>query len=236
MATKLSYAITVCNEHRELDALLAQLSKVCNLNDQIVIQMDSSKVTPEVEAVVAKYESASRFKFLAYHYEFNGDFAEFKNELTYNCTGDYIFQIDADELLGINLLEHIRAVIDANKSEIDMFLVPRLNVLTDYESESELKEYAIRQNWTLINQGTRLESELNTIAINFPDYQTRIYRNVPTINWHGKVHERLIGIKQFSALPALEDWCLLHVKTMDRQKMQNDFYSTLIEENGTERI
>ncbi len=63
--------------------------------------------------------------------------------------------------------------------------------------------------------------------INFPDYQWRIYKNIPTIKWINKVHERLNGFKIYSTLPPLDEFCLLHPKTIERQEKQNEFYNTL---------
>lgn len=61
----------------------------------------------------------------------------------------------------------------------------------------------------------------------WPDYQTRIYKNHPDIKWEGKVHERIVGHKTMTALPAEEVWALIHEKTIDRQRKQNEFYTTL---------
>ncbi len=227
MGIKISYAITVCNEHDELDNLLGQLQKVYGPTDQIVIQMDAGKVTAEVESVIEKYGSRFRCEYIYYKHAFSGDFAEFKNELASHCNKDYIFQIDADELLGRNLLEFTRAVIEANSS-IDMFVAPRLNLLRHYTDLNELKAYAESQNWILRETSFSLERELETLSINFPDYQTRIYRNVPEIRWKNKVHEKLDGVREYTFLPDVEDWCLIHVKSMEKQKKQNLFYESLI--------
>ncbi len=54
MAT-ISYAITACNEHVELDRLLSQLSSSIRDEDEIVVQMDIT-ATEEVKAVVNKYK------------------------------------------------------------------------------------------------------------------------------------------------------------------------------------
>lgn len=63
--------------------------------------------------------------------------------------------------------------------------------------------------------------------INWCDYQTRIYKNIPEIKWEGKVHERIKGTKTFSLLPAEEVWSLYHPKEITRQEKQNNFYDTL---------
>jgi hypothetical protein len=63
--------------------------------------------------------------------------------------------------------------------------------------------------------------------INFPDPQQRIWKNDSQIKYEGKVHERLVGYKYFSKLPFTEDFCLIHVKSFDKQVKQNSFYSTI---------
>jgi len=63
--------------------------------------------------------------------------------------------------------------------------------------------------------------------INFPDYQWRIYKNHHKITWINKVHERLVGFTTHSALPAMEEYCLSHPKTIERQEKQNNFYAKL---------
>ena len=61
--------------------------------------------------------------------------------------------------------------------------------------------------------------------INWPaDYQWRLYRNSEEINWVGSVHEQISGFKNMSRLPADKDYCLIHEKTIERQRKQNEFY------------
>ena len=64
--------------------------------------------------------------------------------------------------------------------------------------------------------------------VNWPDYQTRICKNIESIQWVGKVHERLEGWKTSSIFPAeFEDWALYHPKDIDRQVKQNSLYNTI---------
>ncbi len=60
--------------------------------------------------------------------------------------------------------------------------------------------------------------------LNFPDYQSRLYRNNGVIRWEGAVHERLVGATNPIALPAEYAYCLLHFKEIKRQEDQNKFY------------
>jgi hypothetical protein len=93
-----------------------------------------------------------------------------------------------------------------------MFLVPRVNTV-----EGLTPEHIAKWGWNVSDKGW----------VNFPDYQTRIYKNIPEIKWEGKVHERIIGTKTFSPLPAEEVWSLYHPKEITRQEKQNNFYETI---------
>ena len=99
MAT-ISFAITVHNEHEELDKLLQQLVKNIRVEDEIVVQMDIT-ATEEVKAVVNNY------KLTNYFHPLNKDFATFKNNLKSLCTKDWIFFIDADETLNYYFSKNI---------------------------------------------------------------------------------------------------------------------------------
>ena len=53
---KISYAITVCNEHKEIEKLLTFLFEHKRQEDQVVVQMDMN-ATPEVINVCELFES-----------------------------------------------------------------------------------------------------------------------------------------------------------------------------------
>jgi hypothetical protein len=63
--------------------------------------------------------------------------------------------------------------------------------------------------------------------VNYPDYQTRIYRNNSEVKWRNKVHEVIEGYKRFTVLPAVDELALIHPKTIERQEKQNAYYNTL---------
>ena len=56
----------------------------------------------------------------------------------------------------------------------------------------------------------KIKIKYYTPIINFSDNQTRIVKNIPTIKWINKVHERLDGFKTYSTLPPQDEFCLLH--------------------------
>jgi glycosyltransferase involved in cell wall biosynthesis len=201
----ISIAITVCNEHKELETLLDYLSERALSPDyEVIVQIDEQNYTPEVLHVILN-------KGIKHHFfPLNKDFSAYKNELIKHCSGKYIFQIDADELPNVNLLDMLPSILEANP-DVDVYLVPRINTVSGIT-----EEHIYKWKWNV--EGDR---------INFPDYQWRIYKNIPTIKWINKVHERLDGFKTYAPLPTEDEFCLLHPKTIERQEKQNEFYNTL---------
>jgi hypothetical protein len=198
----ISYAITACNEHVELDRLLSQLTEHIRPEDEIVVQRDIT-ATDDVKAVVNKY------KLMNYFHPLNKDFASFKNNLKGLCTKDYIFQIDADEYLSEALLAYLPAILEDNSS-VEMFSIPRINTVEDL-TEQHIKQWG----WRVDERGW----------INYPDYQNRILKNKPEIYWVNKVHEKIIGAMTTTEIPPGLD--LIHPKTIDRQEKQNNYYNTI---------
>jgi glycosyltransferase involved in cell wall biosynthesis len=201
----ISLAITVCNEHKELETLLDYLSdRALSPYYEIVVQIDKDNYTDEVIGTIVGRGVKHWF------YPLNKDFASYKNELAKHCSGEYIFQLDADEIPAQELLDILPGILESNP-EVDVYLVPRINTVSGITEEHILK-------W-----GWKYENE----RVNFPDYQWRIYKNTPSIKWINKVHEKLDGYKLFSTLPPQDEFCLIHPKTIDRQEKQNQFYNTI---------
>ena len=205
---KISYAIPVCNEYKEIEYLLQYLIKHVREGDEIIVQCDEGNTTLEVYKVLNK--CADRVKII--EFPLNNDFASFKNNLKDNCSGDYIFQIDADEYPEEYLMSHIDWLVD-NNPNVDIFWVPRINKVNGLTQEHINK-------W-----GWRVDPRDN--RVNFPDYQCRILKNIREIKWKNKVHEVLTGYKTESQLPANDEFCIHHLKDIKRQESQNQFYNTL---------
>jgi hypothetical protein len=205
---KISYAITVCNELEELTSLLNFLQLNIHTEDEVVIQYDSDGVTDEVKEYLNIMEKMHQYTVVGF--PLNKDFASFKNNLSKHCKGDYIFQIDADEKPHEYLVDVLHQVLESNP--IDLMLVPRINTVEGL-TDGHIKKWG----WKVNENGW----------VNFPDFQARIYKNSKDISWRNKVHETLVGFKDFSNFPLEEQWCLYHPKEIDRQEKQNEFYDTL---------
>ena len=211
---KISYAIPVCNEHAELEKILSFLIRHIDKEDEIVVQCDQGNTTSEVNRVI------DLFKFTpvgfedplkVIHFPLNGHFSNFKNNLKNHCTGDWIFQIDADELPHESLIINLKELLELNPTT-EMFLVPRVNTV-----EGLTQEHINKWRWNVNEKGW----------VNWPDYQTRIIQNDPKIKWQNRVHEQIVGISTKGALPMEEEWCLYHPKTIRKQEIQNKFYDTI---------
>ena len=205
----ISYAITVCNEIEEITKLLNFLQTNIRKEDEIVIQYDELSVTDEVKEYVTLMNSMHD-NHNVIGFPLNKDFATFKNNLKAHCTKDYIFQVDADEIPHDFLVEHLGTVLDENP--VDIVFVPRVNTV-----DGLTKSHIDKWKWNVNEKGW----------VNFPDYQTRIYKNTEDVKWMNKVHERITGYSTFSNFPAEEQWSLYHHKQIDRQEQQNEFYETI---------
>jgi len=206
---KISYGITVCNELKEIQILFNFLLENKRKEDEIVILFDKKNGTNEVWS----YLKLISGKDCSVHSEeFDNDFSNWKNILSDFCNGDYIFQIDADEVPHKYLILNLPLIIESNPNN-DLFLVPRINTV-----EGLTKEHVSRWNWSVNSLGW----------VNYPDYQTRIWKKIDSIGWVGQVHERLRGYNNYSALPDVEEYSLYHPKDIERQEKQNNFYSNLI--------
>ena len=217
---KISYAITVCNEIEEIKHLIPFLLEHKRDEDEIVVQQDAdykqtathTPLTPEMEVNLYCGNLSDEGKIVfECEVALNKDFAQFKNNLNSQCSGDYIFQIDADEIPHEYLIQNLHTLLELNP-DVDLYRVPRINTV-----EGLTPEHIQKWGWNVNDKNW----------VNWPDFQTRIYRNSPDIKWKNKVHEVIEGHKQFSFIPMEEEWALYHPKNIERQEKQNSYYDTL---------
>ena len=201
---KISYAICVCNEDRELNSLVNFLLKVKGEEDEINILVDSTNVTPEVREVLKSYDD----KIVVNERAFDGKFSDHRNYHATKCKGDYIFAIDADEMPQEALITNIKTF------EGDIMYVPRINICPGYTAD-----------WI-----TDYKFNLNEMGwVNWPDYQGRYYKNNGEIKWSNDLHEKLEGpnpdkVAMLEAKPLIALW---HIKTVERQDRQRAYYESL---------
>ena len=206
---KISYAITVCNEFVEIQKLIPLLIENKRPEDEIIVLYDQKNGDIGVEEFLRAKSVNSAF---AWHGEiFDHHFANWKNKLTSYCSGDYIFQIDADEYPHKSLITSLPIILESNPDN-EVYLVPRVNTV-----EGLTEEHINKWGWNVDDKGW----------VNWPDHQWRIWKNKPEIKWVNKVHEVLNGYKTYAPLPAQEELALYHPKGIKRQEKQNAYYDTL---------
>ena len=206
---KISFAITVCNEIEEIKKLVPFLLKHKRIQDEIVILFDQKNGDKEVIDYLLPFNIKPNVQTWR-GFEFNNNFAEWKNKLNDYCEGDYIFQLDADEMISEYMVKNVSEIISLN-SEVELFFLPRINTVNGI-TEEHIKSW----NWRLDDLG----------RINYPDYQGRIYKK--GFMWEGKVHERIGGVRNYSTLPSNEvSYCIQHHKDITKQEKQNNLYSKI---------
>ena len=194
---KLSYAITVCNESRELYSLVSFLKKVKDPEDEINVLVDSTHVTQNVRDVLKFYEE----DIIVHEREFDGDFSKHRNFHISKCSGDYIFLVDADEMPQELLIKNIKYNIE--QSGGDVFSVPRINI-----HPGSTKEWLKACNFRVNEVGW----------INWPDYNCRIFKNNPKkIHFVNSLHESITGFEKQILIEAKPEIAIWHIKSIEKQ-------------------
>jgi glycosyltransferase involved in cell wall biosynthesis len=215
MYPRITYGITVCNEFEELNTLLSTLIPLIEGEDEILILQDITDINNKVTEVINTHISQYPERIRTISSTLNKDFASFKNKLIEhaNTSSDYLFQLDADEVPNEFLIENIKSIIAIN-SQIDVFYIPRVNKVLGITNE-----HIQKWGWHVDNQQ----------RINYPDLQSRLFKLNRNIYWQNKVHEVLCNHESYTALPFEdhEDFCLYHIKTIEKQEKQNKLYEAI---------
>ena len=211
---KISYGITVHNEADELNKLLEILIHKTDPEDEIVICDDYSDDATQFVLQSWSQQYGNNKLIKIYQRKLDGDFSAQKNSVIENSTGDYIFHIDADEYPHEILLRDIKRVLEIN--DVDLIWVPRVNTV-----EGITQAHINTWGWKVTEKGW----------INFPDYQSRIFRNRDDIRWERPVHEQITGCKTYAHIPPQEELSLYHPKTIHKQETQNQLYTAITMDN-----
>ena len=206
---KVSYAITVCNEVNEIKRLLTFLTENIRSSDEIVILFDERNGDMDLLDYLLEYNKLSNVQVWR-SLGFNNNFADWKNKLNEYCSGNFILQLDADEMINPDFIEMLPILFELNP-EVELYYLPRINTV-----EGITEDHIQKWGWK--------KDEKN--RINYPDYQGRLHKK--GLKWDGNVHERIIGAKYYSILPDLDVYSIIHHKTIEKQEQQNNFYSKLI--------
>lgn len=131
---------------------------------------------------------------------FADHFADQRNWGAQQLATDWIFEVDADELVSAPLLAGIRDIAaDAESSRVDSIGIPRLNFI----------------DGNLVpgpgHQGL--------------DFQYRLHRR--SCHWRGAVHEEIVGYRARYELAIRDGHFLIHDKSNARHVSRNTYYRTL---------
>ena len=131
------------------------------------------------------------------------------------ATKSYIFNLDADEDYPENAFPMLRSLV-SNNPQYDLFNLARINIVEDL-TLSDIKKYG----WFVNGDGW----------VNWPDFQSRLYKNNGNIKWRGVVHENLSGATNIANIQPDPSTAILHYKHIDRQRIQNNLYDKILQEH-----
>lgn len=251
---RISFAICTSNEGVYVSDLVHRLwywlsspSTELDPHEYEVVILDDCSTDEQTVRTLELAESELGWK--VHRRNFEGNFADHKNYLNSLCTGDYIFNLDADEWLPETLLDLLPLIVEANP-KVEAYWLPRVNTVDGLTLKDVQKwgwvitslpgfrqtqsmdetsdEYRLLEAYGLIISNESGVVTYDQPIIQFPDLQMRFYKNVPDIRWEGKVHERLVGFTHFSILPQSPEYAIRHYKDATRQRNQNAHYESLI--------
>ena len=209
----ISYLVTCKNEGKQLYELIEYLFEYLTESDEIVILDDHSN-----DVVTCKYLTGwdwfEKGKINIYKHHLNKNYSEHKNYGKTKCKGDWIFQIDADEMPAETLLVNLKEIIKSNES-VELFWIPRIN---NFIGVTE--EHARQWGWDINNPNKWVNWTSGG------DYQGRLFKNLPHLRWERPLHEKIEGFKVSSKLPKEEEFALVHTKTIETQIKTNVRYNT----------
>lgn len=215
---KVSYLITTHNEP-ESQKVIGQVFEYANScnpkyrGDEVVI-LDDFSAEPDMVRQLALWGDSVGCRVV--QHALAGDFGAHKTFGSRQCTGDYIVQLDADEYLSECLLENLHELLEANP-KVELYRVPRVNIVRGMTADDQKK-----WGWKVY----QLPEFPGLPIINWEfDHQARIYKNTEKIYWHKKLHETITGAEFTTILPLEVDYAIIHDKTIDRQRAQNEFYN-----------
>ena len=160
---------------KSIESILDICSEIVILDDY----SDNEKTREILDFYVSSYDIVYEQRNLL------KDFASQKNYLKNMGSGDYSFNLDADEMISLWMIKNVHEIIQANEG-IDLIYLPRINTV-DGITDEHCRMYGYKVN----EEGW----------INFPDWQGRIFRNRPNIRWQHKVHEMITGFQTYATLP-----------------------------------
>lgn len=204
----ISYLVSCKNEGYQLQMLLEQLYKYKDDNECVIL--DDCTTDSDTLSVLNNVRGNEFFHI--YQHGLNNNYSAHKNHGKDLCIGQYIFQLDADEIPSNVLMENLKEIIYSNPT-VDLFWLPRINKFSGVE-ESHARQWG----WDIDNPN-------KWVNWNGGDYQGRLFRNVPYLKWERPLHEKIEGARVSTKLPKEEDFAIIHTKTIEKQIATNLRYN-----------
>ena len=209
----ISYQILCKNEDSSLEALLDLLVSNKKNTDEINVCRDSLGENPKTLEVINKFKSQINY----FEREITHTIHNQKNWLATKATGDYLFYLDADELLSPTFIQNLHPIIEANP-ETDIYFLPRINTVPGLT-----QEYIQQRGWQVNEKGW----------INFPDVQDRLFKHNSGIHYHEIPHGRLSNEgKKYTTFPLEELYSIIHNKPFEKQVSDNNWHDNKERELG----
>jgi hypothetical protein len=209
--TTIGYMILCKNEDSSLESLLKQIIKNKHKGDKIYVVRDSNGGNKKTKYIIESYKD----DIISFEKPVDKAIHDQKNWLATQADTDYLFYLDADELLDEGFYKIVHQLIDTN--DVDVFFLPRTNIV-----EGMTDEYKNSRGW-VVDENNR---------INWPDVQDRLFRNHLGIIFNPVPHGRLIKYGTFATLPEEDLYAIYHKKSLNKQISDNKWHDNKEREMG----
>jgi hypothetical protein len=207
----IGYMVLCKNEGQSLENLLAQITKFKAPQDKIYVVRDKNGTNSKTKYIIESYKD----DIIAYERPVDRAIHDQKNWLAKQSDTDYLFYLDADELLDEKFYMIVHQLVEGN--DVDIFFLPRTNIVIGLT-----EEYRMSRGWHVDEKG----------RVNWPDVQDRLFKNNKGIHFNPVPHGRLIGHESFAELPLEELYAIYHEKSMEKQKSDNEWHDNKERELG----
>ena len=195
--------------HGEISALdlIDYLNRHRDTDSEIVVLNDPT---------IPQYENELKIRgAIVVNHKLEHSYSEHRNFALPHCNGDWIFALDADEIPQKYLLCNLKPILE--QAQADVLWLPRLNIFQGV-TPKDIAQYGWNYKDGLIN---------------WPDYQSRLFKNNRGLVWHGNLHERILATEQHTEFKLKDDaaFSIVHRKTIEQQRLSNQRYNQAYSEN-----
>lgn len=174
--------------------------------DEIVI-VDNYSTNKDTNDILNYYQTVDLPYMRICRYHLNNDYSVYKNYMISQCTKHYIFYLCANEYMTSKQIRDICNIVRHNLI-VEMFYLPRINIYSQ-DNQDDVLKYA-HNNYLYTS---KTDNDMY-IKIDWPDFQGRVFKNLPHIKWYGMVHPYITGEKTYCKLPMEEKYAILNDKIL----------------------